>query len=141
MESDDLNGCKLSISQLKMDGVISKIFPFHSLDERSWLIENWAKPRNIFKPQPLDKIRLYFGEEVAMYFAWLGFYTSWLWIASFVGVIISIFWGISAMNGGLNDPDKYSETWAVVVYAVFLALWGFKKFFLSFFKIIMIPNN
>lgn len=101
--------------------MITKIFPFHSLEERDWLVENWAKPKNIFKSQPLEKIQLYFGEELAMYFAWLGFYTSWLWIASFAGIITTFFWG-ARLVGGPNNGEN--ETWAVVFYAVFLALWG-----------------
>jgi len=32
----------------------------------------------------------YFGEEIAIYFTWLGFYTTWLLPASIVGVIVTI---------------------------------------------------
>jgi len=53
------------------------------------LTKEWSL--SFTKPQPLDRIREYFGEKVALYFAFLGFYTSWLWSASIVGIIVFIF--------------------------------------------------
>ena len=41
-----------------------------------------------YKYQPLDHIRDYLGEKVAIYFAWLGFYTAWLLPASVVGLLV-----------------------------------------------------
>ncbi|CAB1336382.1 unnamed protein product, partial [Coregonus sp. 'balchen'] len=40
--------------------------------------------------QPLDHIREYFGEKIAFYFAWLGFYTAWLLPASVVGTFVFV---------------------------------------------------
>ena len=36
--------------------------------------------------QPLDTIRAYFGDEIAMYFAFLGFYAKWLMYPGIIGV-------------------------------------------------------
>ena len=54
---------------------------------RMRLVNEWASLRNIIKNQPLDAIREYFGVKIALYFAWLGFYTSMLVPASVVGLI------------------------------------------------------
>lgn len=43
-----------------------------SLSKRQVLYEYWAKYVRWYKFQPLDHIREYFGEKIAMYFAWLG---------------------------------------------------------------------
>ncbi|KAM4847018.1 anoctamin-9 isoform 1-T1 [Thomomys bottae] len=42
----------------------------------------------MFREQPIDEIRNYFGEKVALYFAWLGWYTYMLVPAALVGLIV-----------------------------------------------------
>ena len=68
-------------------GVISKAFPLHNTPAKDALQENWAKFTNIHKSQPIQKIRNYFGESVAFYFAFLGAYTKSLIVASVVGAL------------------------------------------------------
>ena len=48
-------------------------------------------------PSHIHPCRRYFGEKVGIYFAWLGFYTSWLLPASIVGIIVMIY-GLSQVN-------------------------------------------
>nr|XP_035954110.1 anoctamin-9 isoform X1 [Halichoerus grypus] len=61
------------------------------------LKKKWARWRNMFHPQPIDDIRDYFGEKVALYFAWLGWYTYMLVPAAVVGLIIFLS-GFSLFN-------------------------------------------
>ena len=65
------------------------------LNPRQVLWTYWASPRQMFSYQPLHKIRDYFGEKIAFYFSWLGFYTNWLFIASIAGLIVPIYGGIT----------------------------------------------
>ena len=44
------------------------------LNTRQILFEYWARWKKWYKYQPLDHIREYFGEKIAIYFAWLGKY-------------------------------------------------------------------
>jgi hypothetical protein len=78
------------IRSLVQSGVISKFYPLHDPEELKWLVHNWTSPKKMFSFQPLDRIRDYFGEEVAMYFGWLGFYTTILWIASLPGTAVFV---------------------------------------------------
>ncbi|KAL2309489.1 hypothetical protein Nmel_005690 [Mimus melanotis] len=89
---------KFGINKLLETGIYKAAFPLHdssfrhlSMDpncpsERYLLYREWAHPKNIFKLQPLDFIRRYYGEKIGIYFAWLGFYTNMLTVAAVVGV-------------------------------------------------------
>lgn len=85
---------------LKEHGVVMEEFPLHDCDEddvtvrelpaseqplRRYLIDNWGGYQNLLRHQPLDQVREYFGPKLAMYFAWLGFYTKWLIIPASLG--------------------------------------------------------
>lgn len=48
------------------------------------------------RPQPLDEIKDYFGAQVALYFAWLGFYSKMLLGPAVLGVVTILF-GLATM--------------------------------------------
>ncbi|XP_062591688.1 anoctamin-1-like isoform X2 [Saccostrea cucullata] len=87
------------INKMIADGHYTDAYPLHeghwkpgSADnERKLLFDYWANWRNCFKVQPLDHVRGYFGEKIAIYFAWLGFYTQMLIPASLIGLIVFIY--------------------------------------------------
>ncbi|XP_070929877.1 anoctamin-7 isoform X8 [Macaca nemestrina] len=92
----------LGIHQLLAEGVLSAAFPLHDgpfktppegpkaphLNQRQVLYQHWARWGKWYKYQPLHHVRRYFGEKVALYFAWLGFYTGWLLPAAVVGTLV-----------------------------------------------------
>ena len=59
---------------------------------RTLLYKHWGSWSNTlsFRFQPLDHVRAYLGEQFALYFAWLGFYTLMLIPASIVGFIVFV---------------------------------------------------
>jgi hypothetical protein len=70
-----------------------------------------AKQVSLFY-QPVDEIRDYFGDSIALYFAWLGIYTKSLVWPSAMGVIILV--------GGTNPNENVFN----VIYSLFIALWS-----------------
>lgn len=58
---------------------------------RYTLYSEWSAVSKCFHYQPLDHVKEYFGVKIALYFAWLGFYTHMLIPASIVGVICFIY--------------------------------------------------
>ncbi|KAL0629024.1 Anoctamin-9 [Plecturocebus cupreus] len=74
-----------TFEDLVKDGVFEARFPLHK-GERN--LKTWAQWRGMFREQPVDDIRNYFGEKVALYFAWLGWYTYMLVPAALTGLVV-----------------------------------------------------
>jgi hypothetical protein len=67
-----------------------------------------------FLAQPLREIVHYFGESVAFYFAFLGFYTKWLILPACVGLIVCCF----------QIRDNRLDHWLCIPYTIFLIIWA-----------------
>ncbi|XP_023039178.1 anoctamin-9 isoform X1 [Piliocolobus tephrosceles] len=75
-----------TFEDLVKDGVFEARFPLHKGEGH--LKKTWAGWRHMFRKQPIDEIRNYFGEKVALYFAWLGWYTYMLVPAALTGLLV-----------------------------------------------------
>ena len=93
---------EFGIDNLIHEGVFSAQYPLHDgkeredkghspENERQRLHHDWATFRRIFQYQPISGIKEYFGEKVAFYFAWLGFYTTMLLPAAILGFICFLY--------------------------------------------------
>ena len=84
-------------------------------------IEREGRCPCLFRPwaQPLMEIRAYFGEKVALYFAWLGFYGVALIVPSLVA-------GANYLYISLEDISPESKGFHPTLYvmAVFLVIWA-----------------
>ncbi|XP_064076087.1 anoctamin-4 isoform X1 [Vanessa tameamea] len=112
----DNNEIKMGIRRLLNDGTYLACFPLHEgrydLDmedkmqtDRRLLYLEWARPCKWYKKQPLWLIRRYFGEKIALYFCWLGFYTKMLYAPAIVGTLCFLY-GLASMNSSDNIPSK-----------------------------------
>ncbi|KAL5252147.1 hypothetical protein ACHWQZ_G015068 [Mnemiopsis leidyi] len=101
------------VDELVANGSYKAAYPLHDgpyetdphdmpSNHRQLLRFYWASFRRWNKHQPLNLIRMYFGEKVGMYFAWTGFYTQSLFIPAIVGVLV---FGYSQMG---NTPLRMS---------------------------------
>jgi len=114
-----------------------------SIDE---LAAKWGKVLKVPWHQPYDDIRDYFGEKIALYFAFLGHYTMWLFAASVVGTPMFLHQmaiiDINDPSGSLFAPSTFDNTTNTVVvwtdvpeigfFAIFISLWG--SFMIEFWK-------
>ncbi|KOX69520.1 Anoctamin-4 [Melipona quadrifasciata] len=112
----DENHEKAGIRRLLTDGTYLDCFSLHEgpynkpglngeILDRYLLYLIWARPSQWYKKQPLWLIRRYFGEKVALYFAWLGFYTKCLYAPAIVGLLCFMY-GVGSMDGPDNIPSK-----------------------------------
>lgn len=92
---------QVGIDRLISEKVFTAAYPLHqgsleppsgtlpeALTLRQVLFSHWAAWSCWRRYQPLDHIREYFGEKIALYFAWLGFYTGWLLPAALMGLVV-----------------------------------------------------
>lgn len=118
--NDDENDHHIGIELLLAEDVFESAYPPHqnfgfsnneSNDEmttRQLLWDYWVKPWNFFVCQPLHLIRLYFGEKIGFYFAWLGYFTSWLILPSIAGVLV-IFYGIFTVGSDIPTNEVCND--------------------------------
>lgn len=109
------------VEHVDMNSLISKSivnaqFPLHSSRELARLSANWAA--KVFRcSQPLKDVHAYFGEQVAFYFAWVGFQTRILAPFAVLG-------GIAEAFRHYSTSSWYSSTTIHVSCGVGVVLWS-----------------
>ncbi|KAK6634066.1 hypothetical protein RUM44_004674 [Polyplax serrata] len=94
---DDSNEFAFGIERLISENVYRAAYPLHDGDlntpgsMRYTLHQEWGSIQRCYRYQPLDYVKDYFGVKIALYFAWLGFYTHMLIPASIVGLVCFIY--------------------------------------------------
>ncbi|CAI5704710.1 unnamed protein product [Peronospora effusa] len=109
----------LLLQQAMHSKLLTDHFPLHDDKERSELVEKWVK--NWTKPQPINTVRSYFGDEVGFYFSFLGMYTQWLIPLAAVGLLTFVL--------------DFSPGWAAYgrgLYSLLVTSWA--TAFLKFWK-------
>uniref|UniRef100_A0A672M5L2 Anoctamin n=1 Tax=Sinocyclocheilus grahami TaxID=75366 RepID=A0A672M5L2_SINGR len=100
---------KSVVRRLQSKGVLIQYFPLHNKEDLKRLSFSWYKKFKL-SFQPLDDIRHYFGEGLALYFGFLEYFTFALVPMALIGIPYYLFdW---------EDYDKY------VLFAVFNLVWS-----------------
>ncbi|MEQ2291477.1 hypothetical protein AMECASPLE_013729, partial [Ameca splendens] len=80
-----------NLEELMRKDVFETMFCLHEKKDQKNLQQKWARWSALFKEQPFDDIKYYFGEKVALYYLWLSWYTKLLIPAAAVGVVIFLY--------------------------------------------------
>ena len=67
----------------------------------------------------MQNVREYFGEKVALYFAWLGFYTVWLLIPAILGALMIVLYSVRGYIYTENHED-----WFLISFECCIAVWA-----------------
>ncbi|XP_054016927.1 anoctamin-10 [Dryobates pubescens] len=100
---------KSIVRRLLTSGILVQIFPLHDREELKKLRYTWYGRVKVGY-QPLDEIRCYFGETIALYFGFLEYFTFALIPMAVIGIPYYVF--------AWEDYDKY------VMFATFNLLWS-----------------
>ncbi|XP_047486839.1 anoctamin-8-like [Penaeus chinensis] len=101
------------IPKFQSEGLIHGILPLHDYEKLEALRVTWVQ--TFFKYQPIEAIQQYFGSKIAIYFAWLGHYTTALTVPAFIGLIFWVFlWG----------RDQVLEDVGFVMFAFLNVVWA-----------------
>uniref|UniRef100_A0A8D3CP70 Anoctamin n=1 Tax=Scophthalmus maximus TaxID=52904 RepID=A0A8D3CP70_SCOMX len=98
----------LCINSLLARGVYVSAFPLHDVSRTKLLHEEWANYGVMHKYQPVDLIRKYFGEQIGLYFAWLGVYTQLLIPPSVLGFIVFLY-GIFTVDTNVPSQETCND--------------------------------
>nr|XP_032824516.1 anoctamin-8 [Petromyzon marinus] len=99
--------------------VIDQVFPLHDRSTLKKFMKSWVRPS--FHQQPLDEVCEYFGVKVAMYFAWLGYYTSALVYPAVLGLLLWVY--CYTTQSSQDAGFVLFSLWNVVWASVFLGGW------------------
>lgn len=111
----DVGGCHMDLYKMISKKAILAYFPLHDLVELRSLEGKWLRFLQPPWLQKVDDVRNYYGEKIALYFLWLGHYTTWLIGAAAAGLLV---WMIVA--GEDNNPDSPIMPY----FAAFIAVWS-----------------
>jgi hypothetical protein len=117
---DENNTTEISINKLLVLKAFKSWFPLHDQTILSDLKKRWVY--YFFKNQPLNDVRDYFGAKIALYFCWLGHYTTWLWCPGILGLYVYIQAILYSKANGINPPT-FDSFWCVP-FALFIAIWS-----------------
>jgi len=104
------------LDQLIEDQVIMQWFRMHNRGTRDFLVQRWALQWRTM--QPIEAIREYCGEKITLYFVFLGYYTTMLWIPAMCGIVMTISQVFSHFTTGSMD-----NPW-VPLYCCFICVWA-----------------
>ncbi|XP_074522638.1 anoctamin-9-like isoform X2 [Halichoeres trimaculatus] len=86
-----------NLQELLKKDVFETMFCLHEKKKQKHLRENWARWSGLFVGQPVNEVKCYFGEKVALYYLWLGWYTKLLVPAAALGVVVFLY-GLAFFN-------------------------------------------
>ncbi|XP_054828852.1 anoctamin-9 [Eublepharis macularius] len=94
LQNTDISS-KQNFQDLMKENVFETAFPLHERKKNDTFLKiNW---RSIHNTHLIEELRMYSGEKVALYFAWLSWYTYVLLIAAVPGIILVIY-GFMSFN-------------------------------------------
>ena len=112
---------QIDTSELQNEKLIQAQFPLHNKKQLEEFQTKFSSWKSTFKSVDLASIRNYFGEDIALYFAYLIKYLIWLIMPTILGIIIFIL--EYTIGGRKDDYTNYTAgDFCVFIYSFILAV-------------------
>eukprot|EP01053_Blabericola_migrator_P013480 Blabericola_migrator_1__13479@NODE_977_length_5837_cov_124_372097_g677_i0_p1_GENE_NODE_977_length_5837_cov_124_372097_g677_i0NODE_977_length_5837_cov_124_372097_g677_i0_p1_ORF_typecomplete_len1124_score153_36Anoctamin/PF04547_12/1_8e73_NODE_977_length_5837_cov_124_372097_g677_i012904661 len=109
-------------SKKRIPPIILSHFPLHKRHVQAQFCGDWASFKRMWSTsQPLDRIRDYYGEQVAFYFLWTGYFTDCLKVPSLIGLIVFVLQHYLNTTGRFDTPLMAFLTGA---FAIYMSVWS-----------------
>lgn len=108
---------RFDLTSLKKYEIMLDHYCVHQANPLKYLQYHWARLGAIFKKQPLNHIRNYYSEKVAVYFAWIGTYCEFMLIAAVVGIAFEL--GVWFL-----EEDSFIRDYLLIGFSIFLTFWA-----------------
>ncbi|KAG7249091.1 hypothetical protein CRUP_025167, partial [Coryphaenoides rupestris] len=129
------------LKELLKNNVFETFFCLHERKVQKELRKKWARWSGLFVRQPMRDVKCYFGEKVALYYLWLGWYTMLLVPAALLGLVVFLY-GLAFFHSNPLMCDKRCTVWhlsdtctyakvshlfdneGTVAFAMLMAIWA-----------------
>jgi len=108
----------IDLANLQAEGLLNNVLALHRKKQLDYFIQTWALNKNPFKRQDVDRLRVYFGEKIAMYFAWIEFLTAFLAPFAIISIILGIIF--YALQDEDDEDDSLSGGEVTIVILAFM---------------------
>jgi hypothetical protein len=127
--SDEMNCCSLNLRKITNDAPdeescsVIAYFPLHDDAAKAELSRIWLNWKVKPWEQPIDEVKEYLGEKSALYFEFVGHYTTWLLFLSIAGAAVTLDLVIeTAMFDSL--PQALLLGYTIPFYCIFVSFWS-----------------
>eukprot|EP00177_Eucheuma_denticulatum_P004690 GFKZ01008517.1.p1 GENE.GFKZ01008517.1~~GFKZ01008517.1.p1 ORF type:complete len:696 (-),score=114.22 GFKZ01008517.1:661-2748(-) len=111
---DDVIGNESILEWCKRQNYLDDVFPLHHRPSADAIMKELSISSPFYDVDGISKLQNYFGEKVALYFAFLTFYTKALFTYGFAGLTVTI----------LSQFVQGTEALFLFAYSIFATLWG-----------------
>lgn len=119
-EGEGSGGAGLNVRELVHRGIIIDAFPLHDKAVRKRINYEWLDPSVAPWKQPLDDISDYWGEKVALSFAFKGYLTAWFIVPAILGVALQI---DTRLKNNSMLTSNFQELALIPAWATLMCLW------------------
>eukprot|EP00171_Calliarthron_tuberculosum_P015851 IDg15851t1 len=111
---DDVRGNEGILDWCKRQNYLKDVFPLHHAPTAKAILDELTIKSPLFDIGGIARLQDYFGDKVALYFAFLTFYTKFLFAYGIVGVAVTVF--------SMFVP--HHRPFYLFMFSIFAALWG-----------------